>query len=644
MQPHISCREETSLQIQSPIDTPLEVYVSGWVRFLEDSPLGLKPRSIVKRFMTQLNNEYVITCKAYVSLYNDFVRFIGVARSEDRLTESILSAARKTPIFKEILSAIRTKDTHIVTYVESFLRFGKKTVMPETQDLEEAALRGWYEVEERLSSFVVPEWAPACRAILKGFLTSSNPYHDLSFDHEVLPYHGNGRVAERGLTTREQKDKNLRVRKSMLLAFLTQQPARRFIPERGRVVIVEDPPARVKFVRKDQFSVRGICLEPSGIQWGQQSVRLSLERFISRSPAGRFINLRDQTMNQDAGRAGSALRHIDTIDLEKASDSVSYDLVRSVFPSSIFKWLAVTRSKSVELPDGNVVRPLKFAPMGSACAFPVQSLIYLCVVLVAYHEYVFGHINVTYNKGGTLWELLDLIEDDPEKVSITGMHTLCVYGDDIVCDGRVTEKVISMLEQACFRVNVKKSFIGDIAYRETCGGFYLHGRDVSGMSFKPDATEGQMNGPLLASLIDAANRAHDLGYAKLRETILWFLHFRSHRGKGLLRKPRPLEYSDRGIRGCRPSFSTRGKIKTKHRSSNPVIRRETERVITLKVVSDQNDIDPVSGLIGYYRRTVGSQPSKSAWYSYLPKGSPSEEGERGSDAMVSLCWRDVFIE
>lgn len=623
----VPAREFFSVDIPRVADTALEPYVIAWVSLLADSPLGLKPVGLVRKFLDSICTltRYREVARSMKVLRNAFIAIIATdsGRNKSSLDDVIFEGFKALPILKEILHAIRTHDVKSVTYVLSFLYLGQKTVYENTDDLELAALRGWLNVESRLNEFVLPDYSPQLRAIMTEIIKSANAEGQLRFDHDILPSHGGGRVAEVGLATALQKDSHLSMRKSFLYACLQQTSLSRFIPQNGKIVFAVLR-SRLKFVFKDIFKMRSMCMEPSGVQYGQQSVRWSLERMIKRSVAGRFIRLEDQEWNSDAARAGSSMQHIDTIDLSDASDSVSAVLVRAVFPACVYKWLRLTQSDLVLLPDGSEVKPHKFAPMGSATTFPVQSLIYLCVVLYAYHKRTFGSdAIVTPN---SFAELMRLIQDDPWVDPLGGMPACRVYGDDIICASSVTEDVMEMLTQMKFTVNADKSFTGESLYRESCGGHFLNGSEVTAYSFKPNATRGIMTGPLLVSVMDAANRALRYGYGTLRLNLLRYAHFKHHKHKGLLVKPRPLAYADRRIVGPRPDFAPEGRMKYMYghnAQTDPLIRRYTERVVDILVKTEDTEMDPVRGLIGFYRRSSDGTNSLN-WFDHLPKGRPVE--------------------
>jgi hypothetical protein len=94
------------------------------------------------------------------------------------------------------------------------------------------------------------------------------------------------------------------------------------------------------------------------------------------------------------------------------------------------------------------------------------------------------------------------------------------YGDDLITDKRITSNVVEALEYLGFEVNTEKSFLGKATFRESCGGSYYRGADVTPLRFKTKALASRISVDVLAGVIDLANRAFDYGYVHLRATII----------------------------------------------------------------------------------------------------------------------------
>jgi hypothetical protein len=269
-------------------------------------------------------------------------------------------------------------------------------------------------------------------------------------------------------------------------------------------------------------------METTAYMYFQQEVMRWLVEAIDKSPINRIVNLRDQTLNQQYAIAGSTHYGLDTIDLSAASDRVHIDLVRGVFPSKMLYYLLGSRCSWVILPNGKVVTMSKFAPMGSATCFPVQCILFSGIVMLAY---------IMQHRSCTLSDLYDLKDELPKIMGrlfrqlnwnpswydsrLIGPR---VYGDDIVCDSRVTDNVTYLLERFGLRVNIAKSFKGGQSVRESCGIYAYNGEDITPMLLRLRSGGTGVKDPgFFASLIEAVNTAGDHGFRGVQSMLINFM-------------------------------------------------------------------------------------------------------------------------
>lgn len=255
--------------------------------------------------------------------------------------------------------------------------------------------------------------------------------------------------------------------------------------------------SRVIFVPKTWKKLRGISAEPAELQYFQQAIYRSLEDAISGTILHRVINLRDQNGSRHLAQKGSRDGTLATIDLSSASDSVTLQLVKDIFGSSnLTRWLLATRSTHTLIEDKLV--PLnKFAPMGSACCFPVECLVFAGVVLATARRR-FG-----------------------KRFKIGSSYR--VFGDDIICPSSISQDVISNLELFGFSVNPDKSFTsGD--FRESCGMDAWKGHDVTPLKLKNFSFDFDGSAPCsyenCSRFISYANSLWSRGYVKTRSFLL----------------------------------------------------------------------------------------------------------------------------
>jgi len=200
----------------------------------------------------------------------------------------------------------------------------------------------------------------------------------------------------------------------------------------------EDLPARVILVPKDSRGPRLISCEPVDYQWVQQGLGRAIVELVEKHPLTRWnVFFTDQGPNRMGALLGSLTgRHV-TLDLNEASDRVHLDLVRLLFPSHVYTYLEACRSSATELPDGEVIKLNKFAPMGSCLCFPILAL--------------------------TIWAILTASAPDAYT-----RESILVYGDDVIVTKANALNAINQLESFGLKVNRDKSCTSGF-FRESCG-------------------------------------------------------------------------------------------------------------------------------------------------------------------------------
>ena len=216
-------------------------------------------------------------------------------------------------------------------------------------------------------------------------------------------------------------------------------------------------PARVCVVPKTAKSPRIICAEPVYNQFIQQGLANLFGAWMDRHPQ---VSNRDQVPNQDLARAGSLDGSYATIDLSEASDRVSLTMVKKLlrrWPNLLGSVLAC-RSMTSVLPDGQIVQLRKFASMGSALTFPIETLVFATIAEMAV-------------------KLSQAPEQKPHGLPFR------VYGDDIVIHSYAANELISLLDRYGLVVNRAKTFC-EGNFRESCGGDFFFGADVAPVRLK----------------------------------------------------------------------------------------------------------------------------------------------------------------
>lgn len=318
--------------------------------------------------------------------------------------------------------------------------------------------------------------------------------------HNFRPEHGPGAVAElRGDRSIESKYACLRPTHLQKTVFrkCAQIELDSYIPRRS--VGVTTDCSEVVFVPKSMKTKRVISKEPATYMYLQQGIKAALYEFMAHHrELSRRIDLKDQSRQRDlALEASSHLRYA-TVDLSAASDSVGWDLVQRVFHDTpLFPYLVALRTSSVRLPSGRVLKATKFAPMGSALCFPVESLIFAAIVECT--------VDYVYATTGTLCPVWG------------------VYGDDIIVEEPCLEDLVTNLRFCGFRVNEEKSFGGTYRFREACGVEAYDGKDVTPMKIGRRFSARKIHvrsANLLDSHISMANTAYGYGFSTLRGYLI----------------------------------------------------------------------------------------------------------------------------
>jgi hypothetical protein len=140
--------------------------------------------------------------------------------------------------------------------------------------------------------------------------------------------------------------------------------------------------SQLVYVPKSMKTRRTISKEPATLQYLQQGIFGVIDSYIeSNSTLSKHITLHNQGRNARLAVESSSNQKYSTIDLSSASDTVTLSLVKAVFRNTpLYPFLIALRSKTVLLPSEKVMRVAKYAPMGSALCFPVETLIFACAM------------------------------------------------------------------------------------------------------------------------------------------------------------------------------------------------------------------------------------------------------------------------
>ena len=204
-------------------------------------------------------------------------------------------------------------------------------------------------------------------------------------------------------------------------------------------------------VPKTADTLRGAAKEPELNMLCQKAIGSMIRSRLRRVR----IDLDDQTYNQYLAGCGSRTGALATIDLEAASDSVALRLVRDLLPHDWYRFIAMTRSEQILLPDGTRHTLEKVSSMGNGFTFELESLIF--------------------------WALTSSVVD----LSKVEDRRIGVYGDDIICHSSCANDLINVLAYCGFSCNTEKTWTAG-PFRESCGKHYFYGSDVTPFNIKED--------------------------------------------------------------------------------------------------------------------------------------------------------------
>lgn len=216
--------------------------------------------------------------------------------------------------------------------------------------------------------------------------------------------------------------------------------------------VVDSRGSKLLTVPKNDTTARTIAKEPSGNMAMQLAVGGYLEQVL-RSFCNTDLSSQ-QDVNKDMARLGSIDGTYCTIDLKNASDLISCELIRLLWPAEWFNFLNDLRSDEIEVEGHGYVKLNMLSTMGNGFTFPVMTL---TIRALLYANFIM-HSNFERDFNESEW---------------------AVFGDDIICPDEYYYSVVALLGRAGLVVNEDKSYHGKNPFRESCGGDFFAGHDVT---------------------------------------------------------------------------------------------------------------------------------------------------------------------
>lgn len=250
----------------------------------------------------------------------------------------------------------------------------------------------------------------------------------------------------------------------------------------------DEMPVKVITVPKTLKTPRIIAMEPVCMQYAQQALSqvLCKELEEARFTKG-HINFTDQTVNRNLAITSSRSGKYATLDLSSASDRVPRDLVKDMFhfAPDFHGAIEACRSRRAKLPTGEVITLKKFASMGSALCFPIESMYFytLCVA------------------GLLKKRSLPVTPRNCFEVS----RDVYIYGDDIIVPKDEVATVIDYLQKYYCKVGAAKSFWTG-KFRESCGMDAYDGRCVTPVYVRMAPPDDRRATSALISWVETSNQ------------------------------------------------------------------------------------------------------------------------------------------
>lgn len=366
---------------------------------------------------------------------------------------------------------LASPDSDCIFAIRQICLFAKKLKLPCNSAREKAAETAFGQCESELRSHVRNDKLDnifCCVSdVIWSELASGSPIGDPY--SEFFPRHGPGTTEEglRGNAKFAFPSWPLRLEKEFPFTEFGIGSLRNWtgeeVPSLNSVVSTRDEtPVRVVFVPKTQKSPRVIAIEPVCMQYIQQSIAAWLKPRIEHSSlylSGR-VNFTRQDINAKLALASSMHRNLATLDMSEASDRVASGLVWRMLRSApvLRRQVFACRSTRARLPSGITIPLRKFASMGSALCFPIESVaFFIAIVSIRIHR---AGVSVSPR---TIREYSDRVY---------------VYGDDLIVPTDEAPLISSTLGQFGFKVNAHKSFWNG-NFRESCGMDAYNGVDVT---------------------------------------------------------------------------------------------------------------------------------------------------------------------
>lgn len=403
----------------------------------------------------------------------------------------------------------RRVDAPSVTAIQSIRQvcyFFKKINLPCSDDRVAKAMRSYEQIDQSLKRHIFKMEDYHLFKKISRIVVSSIFPSDVD-EESFIPHHGPGSTMEK-LVGNAKYVSNKYLWYNQLNNFFS--PGMNLFPneelyylDKNAKTSEEKPYVRVVHVPKTLKTPRVIAMEPVIMQMMQQSIKDYVVERIESSPitAG-HVNFTNQKVNQDLALLSSKQQRLATIDLSAASDRVHNVLVKELFAVNPRLSCAVqsTRSPLAKLGD-KFIYLSKFASMGSALCFPVESLVFFVICLM----------NRCKKQG-------ILLPDISLKTLIRLKRDIYVYGDDIIIPVNEVEAAVTLFQDFGLEINKSKSYFRS-AFRESCGVDAFNGVNITPIYVRNILPSNRRQASAVVSSVATANQLYSIGLFRSSEYL-----------------------------------------------------------------------------------------------------------------------------
>jgi len=198
---------------------------------------------------------------------------------------------------------------------------------------------------------------------------------------------------------------------------------------------------------------------------------------------------------------GSLSNELATIDFSSASDCMSVGLLEWLLPPQWFQLCMSLRTGHISIFDD--ISPITmYATMGNATTFPLETLTFFTILCASHWEVTGDGIMPMYKQH-------------------KAYKHCSVFGDDCIIPTESAAIFMDTCESVGFLVNREKSFFDRSNFRESCGGDFLHGRNVRPFYLKRPPSESTAG--VVSWLYSTLNRY--ISFSRNLYGDLLYIHF-----------------------------------------------------------------------------------------------------------------------